>query len=162
MMIKSIRFGFATNSSSSHSVVLSDKMVRDPYEALKNYTNSGEDEFGWNVETFSHPDSIINYAFLLFSGNTTLISDLIAAAKLKGENINYSPELWKEVVEASELPDWLKAWLLLKTPSGWHGLGYIDHQSNYWPQELSGMKNEEAFLQFIGTCLSITTGNDND
>ncbi len=139
MKIVSIRQGFATNSSSMHSVVRygnswNSKTKQEIAELYETSIYGGETEFGWSYDTFSDLGSIINYALLLF-------------IQRYGESIKpdeYSHEL-QTIINAALINNVFS--------------GYIDHQS-IEDYDCVGT-SEEKFWQFVHEVGKIVTDNDN-
>lgn len=163
-MLRSIRFGFATNSSSSHSVVLSGTPWLSDYQDLaEQYTAEGQLQFGWEEDYYDDLDSIINYAFYLYLDRWEYIEKLRFKAAEKPPSNPYDPphyssDLWEAAVSNSTL---LPATKLVLTKLGPAADGYIDHQSieDFFPDLGTP---EEKFWAFVQTCASIVTGNDNN
>jgi hypothetical protein len=147
MKLVSARFGFATNSSSSHSVVYNYSPVRSFDDVVAQYAG-GETEFGWQEETYSDISSIVNYAALLIFGDYVRQKDDERAEMILDDLIDH--EIDGEVAE-----------LLRKVRCSCRGWAYIDHQSAYMPFD-SLPTLGERFKAFVMEVTSIETGNDNN
>lgn len=148
MKITSVRHGFATNSSSSHSVVhgipnwsgLTKREIADNYNP-----KIGTTEFGWEFETHDDFNSIVTYAIM-----ANLVFDYSFVPY--GETFNTSK--WEfEILSrgySEELTD-----ILLKHGEYLINEAYVDHQS------FLGGGTEDSVWDFIYGVTSVETGNDN-
>lgn len=95
--VKSIRYGHANNSSSSHSIVfLGDKKVKDRYE---------EGEFGWDLFTLSSRKAKEEYMFvqLMYSlPSVTQYSYGVITEKVSTDNNEYNSEKGNSVEAKKE------------------------------------------------------------
>lgn len=132
--ITSVRLGFATNSSSAHSVVFGGSFGGwSKQEIAEKYSGYGQDEFGWEFDEYSDLDSLVNYGLLLFD-----IYNL--------ENVSEELQTILDKAKAASVE------------------GYIDHQSmpyeSYDYDDFNGTA-EENFWKFISEVSEVSTGNDN-
>jgi hypothetical protein len=137
MKVTSIRRGFATNSSSVHSIVLGGNsyahMSREEMAEIYD-PNSGHDEFGWSDQDYSGLDSMINY--FIFGWGLHV-----------GDPSGYSEE-FKKIIEKA------------KTHSEHNKWGcYVDHGSEHLSIEFGS--SEEGFWRFVESVSYIEGGNDN-
>ena len=141
--MKQIRKGvFETNSSSSHSITISDK---GGWEEIKsNVIEIESGEYGWEFDTFTgfYSKASYIYTYLINSGDKDEIEWL---RKIVKEYTNADKVIF-EHEESEEEPRW--------------GYGYIDHQSSDVPQE--ALVSEETLKAFLFNKHSFfETGNDN-
>ena len=144
MRIHNVRLGFATNSSSTHSIIF-----LKPGQRPEDTAHGGE--FGWDFWTAASQASKRQYVALhLYDALRSQLSEEVALA----------------VVES-----WVKDFE--RTPSGdysYNGIGpagYVDHQSAYiLPQSWDGKGVDKAFFDefmrfFMRDDVAILGGNDN-
>lgn len=147
-MIK-VRDGFETNSSSSHSVVISD--VDNAFTDLsylgqlefggKTLHVEGETRFGWEWEIWSMPGDKLNY-ILIDNDNDELVRERL---------VNLIKE--KTGVEHVDFPDFDNA------PE--YG-AYVDHQSSGTSQEVLRLDDDELWRFIMNPESAFRGGNDND
>ena len=173
MKVQSIRYGFATNSSSSHSVVLYHKPARrieDVLEELK-VPGTGKTEFGWEEELSTDVKSILNYGIIFYLLPHAPFNSLVESARKPAKHPLYGYKI--SIVDRAELHKALE--LLVRRRKirpetqrvvvafPWEQSYYIDHQSG--PREarhdVTGKTPEQRFWDFVTRCLSIQTDNDN-
>lgn len=147
--MKKIRSGiFETNSSSSHSIVISS----ENYVFPKNdeiYIETGE--YGWEIETYESFSDKVSYA-LTFAVNYN-------PEKLEMLNrvLTNSLPLTKILYRGLKYEDYIE---YLNDESYHYGLGYIDHQSVDRAAKI--FKSEEDLFDFLFSENSyFTTDNDN-
>lgn len=137
-MLLNLRFGLATNSSSTHSIIWMPE-----HGATDGQVDS--EEFGWNFWTAASKESKLKYAgHLLASAWSRIVS----------------PDIARGIVR-----DWLGVDIDLD--ADWSG-GYIDHQSRIEiPLEFGGKTPSKQFAEEFAAYLAkeevvILGGNDND
>ena len=145
MKVHNVRLGFATNSSSSHSIIFAPEMtdVRDDYDV--------EEGFGWNYFTLASKEAKNDYMTAMLVQNLMMAdgftADLVQLI-LKGLGLNLNEEAQQELEQ----------------------YGYctgIDHQSLYiLPNEygtdcisVQFFKEFQAYMQKEG--IIVLGGNDN-
>lgn len=145
MHIHNVRLGFATNSSSTHSIIF----LKPGQRIQDNDAESGE--FGWNFFTAASPEAKRQYvAIHLFTA-------------LQGQ-------VGKDVAMAA-VDSWVKG--ASRTPEGEYAYndsgpeGYVDHQSLYvLPRAWDGKGVDKEFFDdflafFMRDDVAILGGNDN-
>lgn len=153
--VVSVRAGFATNSSSVHSLIKCDaewhtwpkeKIVK---KYLQHETSSGETEFGWYKNEYSDMCSIINYAIM-----TVLKKEECNPTTESYEQVNvYGSEMLNRIINHFD-----------STYNNNH-LAYVDHGTEHIYG--SGLKNigkdnpEKLFWEFVKKIGMIRTWNDN-
>ena len=155
-----IRIGvFETNSSSSHSLVISrGKMNLDTLKPVNGKIMSSGGEFGWENDTYYSPQKKLDYlvSFLFQNANSyekvqeikwkdkrfQMLSDVIY------EHCGYKLEVCKN--KDLEYSDWCP-------------YGYIDHNSSDLPEKENLFSAKSVIAAFLfNPNSSITTGNDNE
>jgi organic radical activating enzyme len=145
MRIHNVRLGFATNSSSTHSIIF----LKPGQHVRDSETDGGE--FGWNFFTAASPEAKRQYvAIHLF----------IALQSQVGED-----------VAMAAVDSWVKG--ATRTPEGQYAYngkgpeGYVDHQSLYvLPRSWDGKGVDKEFFDdflafFMRDDVAILGGNDN-
>lgn len=137
-MVENIRFGFATNSSSTHSIIFKNDDELKDKEAFDDY------EFGWGNFVLSSPEAKEKYLNMLYFAN---ISSLIGYKNFeKFIDLIYMDEEERTAIKS----------------------GYIDHQSMiYLPKKAGTNDLDTDFFEGLKTFLldnriAILGGNDND
>lgn len=146
MKVVSVRHGFATNSSSSHSVVTGTPSWGGlTKQEIADYCDFSyaETEYGWAQETFSDMNDIVMYGLLNF----------IRLGYHVGYNEKFSESQFEFAVLSRCFSNELTT-LLLKAGEKFCD-GYIDHQS------LFGNGTEEEFWEYVYSTVSVETDNDN-
>lgn len=155
-----VRHGaFETNSSSTHSITISDKdPVLNPNKNGKNIVDIYTSEYGWEEESYSG-----------FSDNASYIATYILSGKdphlaedeewLSQEAIDNIPEL-KMMTEIIKLYTGCEEVRYHPTNTNYNRWGYVDHQSFEVPLQALGSRNTLARFLF-GPGSGFTTGNDN-
>lgn len=153
-MLYNLRYGFATNSSSSHSLIFLQKNWRDDGEDVK---TDEYHEFGWQFFTAADDLSKRNYtAVILFQSLYHLIGDNAydVVEKYTGVKLDRSSTFdyrEKEINEGPQLP-----------------VPYIDHQSlislpRNWAGNGINREFAQEFVDFmLQPSLAVLGGNDND
>lgn len=173
MKLLSVRHGFATNSSSSHSVVYGS--TRERSEVVDGYSGGGNSEFGWAWEEFTGLDSLVNYGLLNFvlksvyrDGETvaTNFGRVYESAKVAQPfvsdrwraNPQFDLDVWKHNLGNIGLQPETLALLVKVDPILFHR-GYIDHQSLFSGE---GATWEDRLWNYLTTVAIVRTGNDNE
>ena len=152
----SVRYGFATNSSSLHSLVHGAPswagLTKD--EIVEQFNPSyAENEYGWSKEEYSSLDDVVMYCLL--NHFSRLYSQASKPFIEEGDfYAKYTPQSHEFIVLSMILEDSTKN-LLLKAGKYFTD-GYIDHQS------ITGSGNEEEFWNDVYGITEIETGNDNN
>jgi hypothetical protein len=131
---------FETNSSSSHSVVISDGIDYIDVGQLDNPLTIESGEYGWGYEELRDWKSIVSYAYTYAANNG------------RQDDLN----MLKRVVE-----DYTGVEVIFAVSTDmYYPTGYIDHQSIEVAEEM--FKNEEILKKAIfGTGSYIIIDNDN-
>jgi len=143
MDILSLRFGFATNSSSSHSVIFPKVLMEDVNE-------SSEFDFGWDNFILSSNDAKIRYLSIILKNNLKL-PNFINKEIIRSWMDYSSQDMDFSDYQIDQILD-----------------GYIDHQS-FWTLPYcfgTDIVDPEFFKDFkdyiMQRGLTIVGGNDND
>lgn len=144
-MIK-IRRTFETNSSSAHTLVISDNDICHSFSDLGHFTfengkkifhvSGGDSAFGWNWLVYADAPSKANYLYL--DGNQERLISII-------KNFTQADEVMFDDI--------------LEENSARYG-AYIDHQSRGTSYKVFSMTDKEIW-RFIMNDSAIRTGNDN-
>ena len=170
---------FETNSSSCHTVTISDKVL--PYDTI--YPESDgviyieSEDFGWSFEDRTNPHDKLSYIFIYLMKYYNIYSyeDRIKISREeydklewseKSEHLKTDEELFNEYIKNSKQFKLLKKVvcehtgandLIPKLPCG-----YIDHQSIYDKDLVNIFDNEKELKSFLFNPKSyLLTGNDN-
>lgn len=155
MQITSARVGFATNSSSSHSVIFGSA----PYASLskeeiaEKYVGVGHRQFGWDHESYTDLESIINYAIILFFNGLT---GGYGESKITEGDVDAALE---NCGASNDAP--LREILVKFTTTG--GWAYIDHESMGHPfdyREVKDLSTADLFWKFIYEIAEVITDGD--
>lgn len=157
MFIHSIRYGFACNSSSTHSCVI--------YTGEENIQEDETKQFGWQYFTVSNQSTIRTYFYTMLKTQIENISWKLLPNLINGIGLD-NARIIREQLIALLTPIRVNLWLANEEREG----SYVDHQSCYsFPVHLQtkGLVNKDFFFDFIDTVLStpnftILGGNDND
>lgn len=152
MQITFYRQGYANNSSSSHSIIFSDKDIS---------TQSDEDEeFGWQYFTCSSRADKIGYIHAALYHTYYSLLQLQYNYELVGYGANIQENLYREWYAKSKLHD-----ILGNVPET---IGSIDHQSEVvFPADRNKLVPHLGFIrafahEFLDKNYAILGGNDND
>lgn len=168
MKITFYRKGFANNSSSSHSLIFTNKEL----------DNDEEFEFGWQHFTASSKDAKINYLLICLSNQIERVFQR-SYEKEFSDGLEQIPIIDKDYenpfhpYKVSEhyvkewfkhnLPEYYEQYLELKKTTS-----YVDHQSCLWfpVQRNKSAVNVEFFKDFLSYFVKknfvVLGGNDND
>jgi len=145
MHIHNVRLGFATNSSSTHSIIF----LKPGQHVRDSGTEGGE--FGWNFFTAASPEAKRQYvAIHLFSALQSQVGEDVAMAVV---------DSW--AAGATRTPEGQYAY------NGKGPEGYVDHQSLYvLPRSWDGKGVDKEFFDdflafFMRDDIAILGGNDN-
>ena len=145
MRIHNVRLGFATNSSSTHSIIF-----LKPGQRVGDQETSGG-EFGWNFWTASSPEAKRQYVALhLYDALRWQLNEEVALAVV---------ESWVKDFERTAPGEY--------SYNGQGPAGYVDHQSVYiLPRSWDGQSVDKAFFDefmhfFMRDDVAILGGNDN-
>jgi hypothetical protein len=155
-----VRHGaFETNSSSTHSITISDKdPVLNPNKNGKNIVDIYTGEYGWEEEWYSGFSANASYiaTYILSGVDPHLTED---EEWLSQEAIDNIPEL-KMMTEIIKLYTGCEEVRYHPTNTNYNRWGYIDSQSFEVPGQALGSRNTLARFLF-GPGSGFTTGNDN-
>lgn len=141
-IMKKIRASFETNSSSAHTLVISDNEISNTINDLGYFSfnqdkkifhvSGGETEFGWEWLTYSYPPTKANYLYL--DGDKERLTNIIL------EQTSADEVVFQDINEAN--------------------YPYIDHQSQGCSTPIFNLSDEEVW-HFLMNDSVIRTGNDN-
>jgi hypothetical protein len=140
--IHNLRAGFATNSSSSHSIILLPDSVVGPVSAA--YDTDADDDFGWGEFFLASQEAKLRYLAAQIVSRT---KDDAIIARLLAEMDVHAPRVADQ--------------LRLAQAGGFQygDFPYVDHQSVYGAMDVEGV--EEFVKFFMSPHVAILGGNDN-
>lgn len=146
MKVTSVRYGFATNSSSSHSVIhggpewasMTNEEIADKYNPME-----GNLEFGWEFDEYDDFNSIVTYAILAHV-NLNFYTDYYQKLDRTQFEFNVLSLGFSETLTR----------MILDNAKIFMDDAYVDHQSF-----IGG--TEEDVWTFIRSVIEVHTGNDN-
>jgi len=139
--VTNVRLGFATNSSSTHSVVLGPGKYKPGYQSIAEHDDVTSGEYGWDDFVLDTPGEKVSY-----------LATLIA------QSFRESEEFLRRAVMRELFPG--------LSDDFFHDVGYVDHQSafNLGDPKLPGFRGRvmEALEFFRDDRVVVYGGNDND
>lgn len=150
---------FETNSSSTHSITISDKdPVLHPNKNAKNPIDIYTGEYGWEEESYSGFGANASYiATYILSGKDPKLAE--GEEWLSQAAIDDIPEL-KMMTEIIKLYTGCEEVRYHPSNAGYCRWGYIDHQS--YDMVYEALESRDTLTRFLFSPGSgFTTGNDN-
>lgn len=168
--MKSIRRNtFETNSSSSHSISLTNDYSEYQYQLVSDYSEDYIDddtlvinlgEYGWSWNTYIEPTDKLRYLLTQLAqmlGCNSWCDDLSYATETAYKETIYESEEFNIIEEAITRNTSYKKLVIGSLE------GYVDHQSSQSPQSCLNEIGDISYERFIfDPNVKIRTGNDNE